>query len=93
MDYQDGIRRIIKHYKSQHQTLKLAEESVELADASFKLYKNKKDEDVEHLIEEVADVEVLIDQLKIIYPEMEKRISEYKTRKVKRQLDRIKDDH
>lgn len=89
MDYQDGIKEIIKYYKSQHQTLKLAEESVELADASFKLYKNKGEEDVEHLIEEIADVEVLIDQLKIIYPEMEKRIPEYKTKKVKRQLERI----
>lgn len=89
--YKEGLQEIFDHYKLEHQLYKLAEEGVEMSDACFKVLKNKSFEisSQEHLIEEISDVLVLIDQLKLKYPEIMPKIKEYKYKKVKRQLERI----
>lgn len=45
--------------------------------------------DLENIIEEMADVEVMLDQFKIEYQDINNKIDHVMLQKVKRQLDRI----
>ena len=67
-------QRIIDHYGVKNQLLKLAEESTELADAAFKLWKELRENevggnqhDIAHLFEEMADVSVMITQIRFAF--------------------------
>lgn len=61
IDYKKQLKDIIDHFGTYSQKVKAVEELAELQVAI--LHGN----DVENIIEEIADVQIMIDQLKIIY--------------------------
>ena len=81
--------KIINHYGFINQALKLKEELAELIDATDG-YVNFTDTEA-HFLEEIADVEVMCDQMKL-YLDAWDRVNEIKRAKVDRQLRRIEDE-
>lgn len=88
------LKKIVNHYGFSNQLQMLVEEMAELTQAICK-YKRYNDATnriavIENLIEEMADVEVVLTQVKMIVgnDDVEKRIAE----KVERQLERIKQE-
>ena len=81
-----GERAILKHYGITEQVAKLKEEAYELIEASDG-YINGTDSKA-HFLEEIADVEVMLDQMKLHFGAWD-RVDEIKRFKVKRQLGRI----
>ncbi len=78
----DDIKRIAVHYGRQAQTVKCVEELNELAVA---LLHN----DYPNIVEEIADVEITIAQVKILLDVPEKAVEEIKQAKIERTLERI----
>lgn len=84
----NNIKRILFHYGNEHQKRKAMEELQELRDAiALELLEL---DTREHIIEEIADVMVMIEQLKLIYHITDDEIQKVIDFKVKRQLERIK---
>lgn len=81
-----GERAILNHYGITEQVAKLKEECRELIEASDG-YINGTDSKA-HFLEEIADVEVMLDQMKLHFNAQDK-VDEIKRFKVKRQLGRI----
>lgn len=79
--------KIARRYGKVHQALKLFEECGELEEA-LRGYINGTDTK-EHAIEEMADVEVMIDQFKYYFLNCEKQVDDVKRAKVDRQLLRM----
>jgi hypothetical protein len=83
------INKIVKHYGAEHQMEKAIEECKELIEEIVPAIDGLGF--VENIVDEIADVEVMINQLKIIFDcfgEVEERI-EYK---INRQLERMKSE-
>ena len=81
-----GERAILKRYGITEQVAKLKEECRELIEAADG-YINGTDSKA-HFLEEIADVEVMLDQMKLHFNAQD-RVDEIKRFKVKRQLGRI----
>jgi hypothetical protein len=81
-----GERAILNHYGITEQVSKLKEECRELIEAADG-YINGTDSKA-HFLEEIADVEVMLDQMKLHFNAQDK-VDEIKRFKVKRQLGRI----
>lgn len=81
-----GERAILKRYGITEQVAKLKEEAYELIEASDG-YINGTDSKA-HFLEEIADVEVMLDQMKLHFNAQDK-VDEIKRFKVKRQLGRM----
>lgn len=81
-----GERAILNHYGITEQVAKLKEECRELIEASDG-YINGTDSKA-HFLEEIADVEVMLDQMKLHFNAQDK-VDEIKRFKVKRQLGRM----
>lgn len=81
-----GERAILKHYGITDQVSHLKEECRELIEASDG-YINGTDSKA-HFLEEMADVEVMLDQMKLHFNAQDK-VDEIKRFKVKRQLGRM----
>lgn len=62
----------------------LNEEANELALAARKWLRKGTEKEFENLAEEIADVEILIDQMEIIYPNIRERILQYRAQKMER---------
>lgn len=92
--YDEGLERIAKHYGAEHQIVKAAEEFSEAATAAIRYSAALREDDridrYMNLIEELADAEVMIAQLKILFPNLETAMAHVRTAKVTRQLERIK---
>lgn len=82
--YCNGCKLIFDHYGEENQLNKLVEECSELIRAIIR-------KDRTNILEELADVHVLIDQLSIAYPEFDDCIEQIKFNKVERQIKRIKE--
>lgn len=82
INYHTGCKIIFSHYGEEHQKKQLIQELAELIVAITK-------NDLENIIEEMADVEVMLDQFKIEYQSINNKIDYVMLQKVKRQLDRI----
>lgn len=78
---------IARHYGKAGQALKLFEEFGECEEA-LRGYINGTDTK-EHAIEEIADVEVMLDQFKYYFLNCEKQVEDIKRAKVDRQLLRM----
>lgn len=78
---------IVEIYGSDHQQDKAIEECSELIQAICK-YKECLDH-VENIVDEIADVEIMLNQLKIIF-DCTKEVEERIQFKINRQLERIK---
>lgn len=82
MNYYTGCNIIFRHYGIEHQKKQLIQELSELIVAITK-------NDLENIIEEIADVQVMLDQFKIGNPEIQRKSESIMLMKVKRQLERI----
>ncbi len=88
-NYKEFIETIANHYGADSQIGKLAEEAEELMDAAIEYRDDPTQERREHLAEEIADVQVMIDQVVALLgiKGLVWRAQEYK---LMRQLDRMK---
>lgn len=83
----DNLKTIAEHYGLRHQLMKLVEELNELALECAKSY--REDSITVNLINEIADVEVMLAQIKYLAKIEQSDIDEVKLYKIKRQLGRI----
>jgi len=83
------LKIIIKNYGIQHQKLKAIEELTELSQAIVKDL--LKEDVIDNIIEEIADVYVMLEQLKIIYNIKEQKINNIASQKIERTLKKIKE--
>lgn len=84
-EYREGLKEIITHYGIGGQRIKLVEECAELIHATIK-------GDIKGMISEIADVEILIEQMKMHYGFAD-NVDVEKSYKVTRQLTRIADEN
>ena len=82
------LNKIIHHYGAYDQVNKAVEELIELAEVLIKDV-NKSEMDKDSLYEELADVLIMLEQLKIIYNIDPEEVQQEIDRKVKRTLERI----
>lgn len=68
------------------------EEASELSLAVRKHIRKDSKETLLHLAEEIADVEIMIDQMRFMFPSIEKEVTSFKTFKLDRLAHRIKND-
>ena len=85
-DEHEKLKQIFNHFGLETQLQKLIEECGELIQAICK-------RDEENMLEEIADIEVLISQFKLIFPEYTSRISEIRRMKIERTIGRINNDN
>lgn len=85
------LKAIIRHYGLSAQTSKAVEELIELSEILVK-YMNKGDLDRNGLYEEMADVIIMLFQLKIMYGINTATLQQVIDRKIDRTLERM-DDH
>lgn len=83
-----AIGEIAEHYGARAQTLQLCEECGELIQAASKLARGTTG--ISSLIEEIADVRIMMSQLMYLYGIPETEIATLVERKLERQLERIK---
>ena len=90
------IEKIADHYGLQHQLSKSVEELIELVQAiqdySFKLGMRDDEISTEHVAEEIADVSIMLDQLRYLL-ECEETVNMYRETKVNRQIGRIAEEN
>lgn len=83
----ERIKTIADHYGLNNQMMQAIEEMGELTQAIVKVYRNGLDNERDGLIEELADVEIMIEQLDYLLGDNQiEKIKEYK---INRQLSRI----
>lgn len=82
----DLQEEIIKHYGEENQFKKLIEELRELEDAILYDFQN-----TNHVIEEIADVVNLIEQI-VMFKNWETQLTKIKNYKIKRQINRMKEN-
>lgn len=85
IEYHKAEIAILKHYGLKAQKQQFIQELAELIVA---LTKNN----INNLIEEMADVQVMIDQFTINDVDLDLKMQEIQLKKVKRQLERIKNE-
>lgn len=90
-DMDADIKRIVEYYGPERQKSKAVEELVELTEVIVKNI-NKAFISIDDLYSEVADVEIMIRQLKLIFNMDDARLDDEMHRKVSRTLDRIRFD-
>ena len=83
------LRNIAEHYGLRCQMRQLIEEMAELTQVICKAERYDLDTVREHLVEEVADVEVVLEQ--VIYLLGDDRIEQIRAEKIERQKRRIED--
>lgn len=83
----DEKLKIINHYGIRNQLKKLSEEVYEFQEAI--LMDDDSEECLEHIIEEYADIEVILDQFKEYYELDYSEIAQQKVFKIMRTLERI----
>jgi NTP pyrophosphatase (non-canonical NTP hydrolase) len=79
-----NIEYILNFYGHQKQKIKVIEELAELTKAICK-------NDIENINEELADVEIMLQQLKIIFDIDQNKIEKLKQDKIERTLNKIKE--
>lgn len=84
-EYYKAEIAILKHYGLKAQKQQFIQELAELIVALTK-------KDIDNLIEEMADVQVMIDQFTTNDVDLDLKMQEIQLQKVKRQLERIKNE-
>lgn len=88
----EAAAKIIAHYGTAHQLVKLCEECAELTQQAAKCY-DKGLAYSDDMIEEMADVLVMIGQFKAVMPQPDRDLlAKIITEKLERQLDRIESE-
>lgn len=88
MTFKEKLIKIIRHYSEYSQISKAVEELIELSELLIKAV-NKLEINMDSLYEEMADVEIMLAQLKIIYGINNEVLCNYKEQKIDRTLKRI----
>lgn len=83
-------KQIFEHYGTEKQLEKLKEELNELYEAVTEYQANKSEANLTHLIEEMADVEIMLRQIKSVASD---KVDEFVQYKLNRQLRRIEDEN
>lgn len=96
----DKIKRIAEFYKFENQSRQLSEECAELIQAVNKYQRYSSNYNAEpseydwkyyqNVVEEIADVEVMLEQIKLLLNISNEAVKSIKEKKVNRQLERIK---
>lgn len=86
---ENNLERIADYYGYEKQSRKTVEELAELTVAINKYIDEPKESHFLNLIEEIADVEIMLEQLKIIHDIDIEFINDIKLNKIKRQINRI----
>lgn len=96
----EELLKIINHYGIKHQLKYIHSEYFELDEAITQREYQAKDKkpyelvefEKAHIIEEIADIEVMLDQFKAYYDIGQEEINKIKDYKIKRQLERIENE-
>lgn len=88
MTREEQITKILKHYDPWQQRLKAIEELTELTEVLIK--DTNKGVDRENIIDEIADVYIMLEQIKMIYHVDALELDNQINKKIERQLNRIK---
>lgn len=83
----EQLQEIINHYGSDHQKDKLFEEIAELQKEVCKEKDGKGD--IQHIAEELADVNIMLQQMQLIYGITDEQIENAVQDKIERTIDRI----
>lgn len=97
---ENNLLQIIQHYKINNQQRKFVEECYELMEAITQREYQPKDKkpyeliefEKAHIIEEIADIEVMLKQFQYYYDISDEDIEEIMKYKIQRQIERIKKD-
>jgi NTP pyrophosphatase (non-canonical NTP hydrolase) len=84
----EDLKKIANHYGLRRQLWQTVEETAELTQVICKTGRYDMDTVRDHLVEEVADVSIMIDQ--IVYLLGDNMIAKIREEKINRQLERIK---
>lgn len=87
--YAKDLSQIVQHYGVHHQLAKASEEFQEASEAADDYSRTYSARDFEHLAEELADAQIMIDQLRMFIPNLAEHMEAQKAFKVKRTLLRI----
>lgn len=88
MNIKTAIKYLACFYGVKEQTSQLDEEMAELTVETHKRIRGKTNS-TENLISEIADVEIMLDQIKVLYKIEDSSINHIKEIKIKRQIRRI----
>ena len=91
MTWKTKLNKIIETYGKHSQIAKAVEELIELSEVLVK-YLNKGELDRDHLIEEMADVDVMMAQLMIIFGIDTESYQDEIAKKIDRTLERMKQE-
>lgn len=86
----EAIGEIAEHYGVKAQSMQTCEECAELIQAVSKLTRGVNEMRILALVEEIADVRIMMSQLMQLYGIPETEIATLVERKLERQLERIK---
>lgn len=86
----EAIGEIAEHYGVKAQSMQTCEECAELIQAVSKLTRGVTEMRISALVEEIADVRIMMSQLMQLYGIPETEIATLVERKLERQLERIK---
>lgn len=84
------VAEIAEHFGYEQQKNMLIEEQAELIQALNKFDRKRTEEAFNNIIEEIADVELMIDQVKYLLDISQDAIEEIKEDKIRRTKERIK---
>lgn len=87
----EKLKKIVEHFGAYRQISKAVEELIELSEVLIKDI-NKAELDKDKLYEEMADVMIMLAQLRIIYNIHPEEIQEEINRKIERTMERIKSE-
>ncbi|MDF2563751.1 MAG: hypothetical protein K0Q53_146 [Massilibacillus sp.] len=82
------LKTIANHFKYDNQKSKTIEEAEEFLEALEEYHNNKNVKNLEHLTEEIADLEICLSQLKYLIG-INQYVEEVKQQKIQRTLERI----
>ena len=96
----EEVKKIADHYGLSKQQRQLSEECAELIQASSKYMRYKEVSDaqdriwkyIQNVVEEIADVEIMLEQIKYLMHISDECIQDIKKRKIERQLERIEQE-
>lgn len=88
----EGCLKIIRHYGLQHQKRKLAEEFVELIEAITACQFSKRGGLFENMVEEIADVSVVLRQVQKHFSISDEKVEEIMLQKIQRTIERMDTD-
>lgn len=90
LEQKQQCKQIFEHYGEKNQLDKLLEEAEELIEATMKYQEDKSEANLNHLAEEMADVEIMLRQIKAV---VGNKVDEFIQYKLNRQLKRIENEN